>query len=184
MAGSSHGEKWSLTGLEYPKETAIFGAFLPPPPFGGYMRGYNGALESGTATGCLLGFAAQAACYQLAYSGGTTTAAVRRVCWRISRNGDWYRDRFAKSTTPEQAARLKSERLAEYHALLDAARSRLGTPEGQRETCRSIQRAVEAASNAGAPSRSRPCSPKSAASAIEQACSNSAGGSAYPCRSP
>lgn len=70
----------------------------------------------------------------------------RRVCKRISRNGDWYRDRFAKSTTPEQAARLRAERLAEYHALLDAARSRLGTPEGQREACEVIQRAIEAAS--------------------------------------
>jgi hypothetical protein len=67
----------------------------------------------------------------------------RAISPRISHNGEWYRDRFAKDTTPAQAARLKAERLAEYHAILDAGRARLGTPEGQREASDAIQRAVE-----------------------------------------
>ncbi len=69
----------------------------------------------------------------------------RQVCPRISRSRKWYRDRFAKSTTPDQAAKLKTERLAEYHALLDAARSRFGTPQGQQEASEAIQRAVDEA---------------------------------------
>ena len=66
-----------------------------------------------------------------------------RVCKRISRDGAWYRDRFAKDTTPAQAARLKAVRLAEYHVILDAAKARLAMPEGQQEASEAIRDAVE-----------------------------------------
>ena len=51
------------------------------------------------------------------------------VCERISRDGKWFRDRFPKSFTPAQAAKLEAERLVEFNSLVDGARDALASPE-------------------------------------------------------
>lgn len=55
------------------------------------------------------------------------------VCDRISRDGKWFRDRFPKSLTATQAAKLEAERLVEFNALVDGARRALASPERRAE---------------------------------------------------
>jgi hypothetical protein len=57
----------------------------------------------------------------------------RKINPRISRDGAWFRDRFPKSTSPDQARHLKAQRLAEFYGLIDAAKARLGSQEGADE---------------------------------------------------
>ena len=52
--------------------------------------------------------------------------------------GMWFRYRAPMHTSPAQAVKLEAVKLVEYNTLIDAARARLGTPEGDHEALQNI----------------------------------------------